>query len=306
MKRSYKHLPQNKQAELKLIIRELKKFPQVECVILFGSYAKGSWVYDVYEDPKSYITYEYHSDFDLMVLVSSETCLQRLLDFKDLIKKRIKKISLIPTPISFFVHDIAYVNRKLKEVQFFFSEVYREGILLFSRKNYSLTRPQLEKLSISDRLEAALNNFEDYMEASDQFYHGFEIYLKKKWNKLAAFNLHQAVENLYSTVHLVYTHYRPKLHDIEELGEQACGFDSEFSGIFPNSTEKEKRLFKLLKEAYVRARYDKTYRITQMELKSLAQRVRKLKRLTNKVCKAQIQRFKQIQKQDSLLHKQPL
>lgn len=49
--------------------------------------------------------------------------------------------------------------------------------------------------------------------------------------------------------------YKAKIHDIEELGSQAEAINEEFKKIFPrDSSEKDER-FKLLKKAYIDARY---------------------------------------------------
>jgi len=46
--------------------------------------------------------------------------------------------------------------------------------------------------------------------------------------------------------------------------------------------------FKLLKEAYVKARYDKNYKITKEQLLYLIERVEKLKEITERICTARI------------------
>ncbi len=53
----------------------------------------------------------------------------------------------------------------------------------------------------------------------------------------------------------------------------------------------EKRLFELLKRAYVDARYKIGYKITKKELEYLSKRVIKLQSITEKVCKAKIKSF---------------
>ena len=35
-------------------------------VILFGSFARGDWVHDIYKE--DHITYEYASDYDLLII----------------------------------------------------------------------------------------------------------------------------------------------------------------------------------------------------------------------------------------------
>ncbi len=49
--------------------------------------------------------------------------------------------------------------------------------------------------------------------------------------------------------------------------------------------------FKLLKKAYIDARYKKDYKITKKQLEYLAKCVRKLQRLTKKICSEKIELF---------------
>jgi predicted transcriptional regulator len=61
--------------------------------------------------------------------------------------------------------------------------------------------------------------------------------------------------------------------------------------IFPQATGEQKKCFDLLKRAYVEARYNPGYRITKAQLEYLTERVKKLQRLTKKVCEARIESY---------------
>ena len=87
---------------------------------------------------------------------------------------------------------------------------------------------------------------------------------------------------------LVFSGYKEKEHDIEKLGSLASNYSNELLKIFPRDTKEHNRLFILLKEAYIRARYDKTYKITEEELLYLIGRVEKLKSVTEEICQAWI------------------
>ncbi len=106
---------------------------------------------------------------------------------------------------------------------------------------------------------------------------------RKNW-KLAAFILHQATEKAYGAFLLVYNAYIPKIHDIAKLGEAAEYREPQLAEVFPKIEKEDKRVFKLLKDAYVGARYDKTYKITQEELEILIPRVEKLLDLIENFC----------------------
>jgi HEPN domain-containing protein len=103
--------------------------------------------------------------------------------------------------------------------------------------------------------------------------------------------LHQAVERFYSTTLLVFTGYKGKRHNIETLGRRVSGCDAAFLKVFPRATKKQDKNFKLLKKAYIDARYKRDYKITKKQLEYLAKRVKLLQRLTKKICKAKIDSF---------------
>jgi hypothetical protein len=68
-----------------------------------------------------------------------------------------------------------------------------------------------------------------------------------------------------------------------------AGHDPALLTVFPQATDEQKQCFDLLKRAYVEARYNPGYKITKAQLGYLAQRVRKLQRLTKRICQARIE-----------------
>jgi len=54
---------------------------------------------------------------------------------------------------------------------------------------------------------------------------------------------------------------------------------------------KQRENFKLLKRAYIDARYKKDYQITKEQLEYLAERVKVLEELTEKICTKKIESF---------------
>jgi HEPN domain-containing protein len=107
----------------------------------------------------------------------------------------------------------------------------------------------------------------------------------------AAFYLHRATECFSGAILLVFTNYRPKSHDIERLGHVTTGYDPALLTVFPQATDEQKKCFDLLKRAYVEARYNPGYKINKAQLEYLAERVRKLQRLTKKICQARIESY---------------
>ncbi|MCB2263612.1 MAG: HEPN domain-containing protein [Candidatus Thiosymbion ectosymbiont of Robbea hypermnestra] len=100
--------------------------------------------------------------------------------------------------------------------------------------------------------------------------------------------LHQVTERLYGTILLVFTRYKPSTHDLEKLSQRVSSIEPRFLTIFPRATEEERERFKLLRKAYVDARYKPSYTITKEELDWLAERVQELQALTEKLCREKI------------------
>jgi hypothetical protein len=91
-------------------------------------------------------------------------------------------------------------------------------------------------------------------------------------------HLHQATERLYNCVLLVCTFYTPHNHNIIFLRTQAERLDLRLVEAWPRELRKDRALFEKLKDAYVKARYSKHYRITAEELAWLGERVEELGR----------------------------
>lgn len=287
MKTSLEHLPKAKQEELEALVRiTLDNFPKwIEIIILFGSYARGDWLEELAPDK---FHYTYQSDFDILVVVSKKVLAKRHRAWEHL-EDRFHRSPGVRTPVTLLYEHIDYINAQLSEGQYFFSDIKKEGILLYDSGNYQLVKPR--KLTPVENKKIAEEYFEQWFESANEFFEFSHIAIEKGYLKKAAFELHQATERFYSTILLVFTQYRPKLHDIEKLGRQAAGHEPKLLNVFPKGTAEENRLFELLRKAYVDARYKKNYSITREELEWLAERVKMLQELTEKVCKKKIESF---------------
>ncbi len=286
MKRSLAHLPKHKQEELIEITSIIKVNPGVEMIILFGSYARGDWVEDVYTE--GHITYEYKSDFDILVIVKNRQYARRIMTW-DKMESAIHNSRTIKTWATVIVHDIIEVNKALSRGRYFFTDIKKEGVLLYGSKRYKLEKAQ--KLNPEERKQTAQEDFKNWFSSAKIFYMHFEYDLKMHTYKIGAFHLHQATERLYTAILLVFTHYKPKEHDIKTLGKQVSNLDPRFLPIFPRTTPEERRLFELLRKAYTEARYNRNYKITKKELEYLAERVKKLQKVTKEVCKERIESY---------------
>lgn len=287
MKKSLSHLPEHKQDELKLVCKIIRKqFPSAHMIILFGSYARNEWVEDIYT--QGHITYEYISDFDILVLTRLKSTAQNQAN-QSRVDNTILLHKAIKTPVSVIYHSIGQVNDHLKEGHYFFSDIKKEGLVLFDTGKLKLERRR--KLSPQKRKQLAQEDFNMWFNSAKEFVIDFTNAFNRRSYKKAAFELHQATERFYGAVMLVFTGYKPKRHNIETLGRRVSGCDAEFLKVFPRATKEQDEMFKLLKKAYIDARYKKGYKITKKQLEYLAKRVKILQRLTKKICKEKIDSF---------------
>jgi uncharacterized protein len=286
MQKSLSHLPSHKREELREITSIIKENADVEMIILFGSYARNDWVEDIYTE--GHITYEYKSDYDILVIVQTHSQVRKLSLWRN-IETLVSRRSTIQTRLSLIVHDLREVNRALARRQYFFTDIKKEGVLLYDSKRFKLAKAQ--KQSPEERQQTAQEDFNYWFKSAREFLIDFGHAFKRRSYSKAAFELHQATERLYITALLVFTHYKPKQHDIEVLSKLVNNLDPRFLPVFPRTTPEEERLFELLKKAYIDARYDPKYKITKKELEYLGKRVKKLQKLTKAICRERIESY---------------
>ena len=265
---------------------------QVAMIILFGSYAKGTWVQDWYVE--GYITYSYESDLDILVVTKSPKYRGlKGASFESDLTKRLERKGLrgktFGAPwVTFVVEPIKYLNQQLEKSQYFFSDIKKEGILLYDSGEFTLAEPK--DLNSEERRQIAKDDFDQWFPRAIGFIKATNYMLQDNYLNLAAFQLHQATESFYSAILLVFTGYKPRLHDIEKLGSLASNYNNELLKIFPRDTKEQEERFILLKLAYTEARYNKNYKITEEQLVYLIKRVEKLKSVTEEICIAWINR----------------
>ena len=296
IKTSLDHLPESKQRTLdeirRLILNEVGGFTEndrhqfIIWVVLFGSYARGTYV----EDPVN----GYISDFDILVAVNG----RELADDTSLWYSIEEKADrLTRTPLNLIVHTHEEVSQKLKEGHYFFTDIRTEGIYLYTSKpNKGLPEPK--HLTNAERWPIAQEHYDQWFENADDFYEQSHFALKRGKLKVAAFELHQATERFYACTLLVLSNYRPKTHNIERLRNMAIQHtkpDDHLLEIFAGKDRFQRRSFQRLKRAYIDARYSEHYKVTQEEIEWLAGEVERLKIATGNLCENHINSLKQPQ-----------
>ena len=297
MRTDIDHLPAAKQREPERIVAIIfdefgtatenatgpRKGARILKIILFGSYARGDWV----DAPTS--ANQYKSDYDILVIVSQKELTDRAAYWAKAEERLIRAYTIertLQTPVNFIVHSLHEVNDGLAHGRVFFMEVAKDGIALYDADDRELATPKPK--TPEQALAAAKEYFDEWLTSSLDFYDQAKHAMGKGRAKIAAFELHQATERLYSCVLLTLTFYTPYNHNIAFLRSLAEGLDRRLFGIWPEANRRERAMFQKLKEAYTKARYSKHYKISEEELIWLGERVEELGRVVHQVCSDRI------------------
>jgi predicted nucleotidyltransferase/HEPN domain-containing protein len=298
MRTDLDHLPAAKQRELERVVQivfeefeetlalakhQWKKRGRIEKIILYGSYARGGWV----DEPHT--AKGYKSDYDLLIIVNDKRLTDRVdywLKLEDRLNREYAMTQALRTPVNFIVHTLQEVNDGLAHGRYFFMDVRNDGIALYQFEDTELHTP---KPKTPDKaLAMAQEYFDEWFPSAGEFFDDYKSNLDRKRFKKAAFELHQCTERLYHCVLLVVTFYTPHVHNIGFLRTQAERLDIRLVGIWPDDTRTAKARFEKLKEAYVKARYSKHYRISADELAWLGKCVEELSRVVHAICSERI------------------
>ena len=284
MKTDLDHLPDRKRRDLERIVEILfaefedatalstqkwKKQGRILKVILYGSYARGDWV----ADPKG----GYYSDYDILVVVSDE----RLTDpveywykAEDHFLREYAISKRLSAPVGLIIHSLGDVNFQLSRGRPFFTDIVRDGIVLYEFGTQSFDPPK--PLSPDVARAEAQQYFETWFTSASQFLDFARYGISQGFNNIAAFQLHQATEHFYHTVLNTLTLYSPKSHKINFLRDRAEDIARDLIPVWPRDEKFARRCFELLQQAYVNARYSPHYKISDEELAWLVGRIEML------------------------------
>lgn len=297
MKTGLEHLPESKRRELSRVVQILfaefedaissracasSKMARILKIVLFGSYARGDWV----EDRKS----GYRSDYDLLVVVNDDE-LADVIDYwakaDEHLLREYETTHTLSAPAHFIVHSLADVNQQLSQGRPFFTDLLRDGILLYEAPDHPFAKPR--QFSPKEARKEAQAYFAEWFPSAGEFLQYGLDGISRGATKTAAFQLHQATERLYHCLLLTLTLYSPKSHKLSFLRAQAERLAPELIAAWPRASRAEQRRWELLRRAYVDARYSPHYSITADELEWLSTRVAELSRLVEAACRRRLE-----------------
>ncbi|MGF7150076.1 putative nucleotidyltransferase/HEPN domain-containing protein [Sphingomonas zeicaulis] len=302
MRSELDHLPAHKQRELQRVVQiifeefedafalsrhEWKKKGRIEKIILYGSYARGGWV----DEPHT--AKGYKSDYDLLIIVNDKRLTDHIKYWAKLEDRLIREYGItgtIRTPVNFIVHTLQEVNDGLAHGRYFFMDVRQDGIALYEYEDSDLLEPKPK--TPEQALALAEEYFAEWFPAAAGMLETALFSEHQGRLKDSAFLMHQATERLYHCVLLVSTFYTPHVHNLVFLRTQAERLDRRLVEVWPRERKADRALFEKLKDAYVKARYSKHYRITVEQLTWLASRVEELGQVVHVICTERVNALK--------------
>lgn len=278
MKTSIDHLPPVKQHQLARVVQiileefedalkgatsSVKKRGRILKIILFGSYARGTFV----DEPNT--GKGYRSDFDLLVVVNN----RQFTDFSAYWSKateRVMRDPQISTPVSIIAHSLREVNTELRRGRYFFVDIRRDGIVLYELDDEPLAEPG--NVSPEEAWRLASEYYADKLPGARAYLDASKYLAANGQLKQAAFILHQALEQAYSTLLLVKTNYSPPSHNVRFLRGLAEGQAAGLTNLWPEDQQRHVSWFNIINAAYVKARYSPHFEISEEALRWLIER----------------------------------
>jgi len=283
------HLPLDKREQILEILEIIKDVALPEKVILFGSFARGDWVDDEYQEGGA--TYSYRSDFDFLVVLNNELK-EKEYEIVSKIENRTLGFDHDVSPI---VHTIEYINKGLSSGQYFFKDIIKEGIVLYDSNNVVFS--SLEIISPENEYQLIKQYYENWIISGSEFLEGTKILFKNALDKKSSlnqviFNLNQSVEKFYGGILLIYTGYKPKTHKIKIYRKYSKHISQELNQLFnfPIGDPEEVRLFDILNKSYIDSRYQEGYFIDVVDLKKLIEKGERLEKVVIKLSKVKLTR----------------
>lgn len=283
MKKSLNYLPEPKRRDLRQLVEIIRdEVKDTVMIILYGSYARDTYV-DYDQRTEFGVRTCYMSDYDILILTHKAIGAGEHTLFSKINNRFfIGKNRCFYTNPQFVNYSIADYNHALDKRRYFETDIKRQGIMLYDNGEFKLARRR--KLNFSEIKEMAKEYFDEKYPFANRFLSNAKSDYRDGELKMSSFNLHQATENYMRVIPMVYALYGYKDHNLAVLSDYCKRYTLELANIFLRDTPEEERLFKLLQDAYVQARYNKNFVVTKRDLEALIPKIERLRDVVEKLC----------------------
>ncbi len=210
-----------------------------------------------------------HISHCFVLILLQDLAGKELHEWQDKIETRCKPL----LPVTTIVLPTATFVEWLKEGHRFALRVWQSAARIYDGGNVSPEIPEGPGGREDERF------CREGLAKAQEFLAGAELFRLRQQYTLAAFMLHQSAEQALRTLLERGTGYRAHTHSIDRLIRYASLVSYQLPDLFPQRTEGEKRLFRLLQKAYIDSRYKEGYTISQEELLCLTEKVKRIHQL---------------------------
>lgn len=252
---------QQQQEKLVSLIREVI---EPDMVFLLGSSINHRSVYSIFSATPQ--VSQQMADYFLLVLVI-HTQNKPLTQWQDQLEQYCASIATTTT----IVLETHTFNEWLLSGHPFARSVIQSCSPIYQAASCSLSpigeyHPETEIKMLEKQYREGFTKGQEFLAGADLFR------IRKQW-KLAMFMLHQATEQVLSTVIKMGMGYYCCTHNIERLLRYASWVYVPINAPFPRTTVSEKRLFTLLQKAYIDSRYHEDYSVDYKDVLALTEKV---------------------------------
>lgn len=180
------------------------------------------------------------------------------------------------TNLQFSLLQSSHLNNILQEGHVFYSTFCTVKNLIWWQQQKETPQAPEEKLKALR--QKAGENFQNGFSRAAAFLKQVQFSKEQSNNNLTAFFLHQATELCCRALIASFLGIEKKTHSLHQLKKYSRRITPVVHQIFPETTTEEKRLLKLLDEAYLAARYENDFSITPDDLEILLDKVTKMHR----------------------------
>lgn len=235
------HLSETKRQELlhavEVILASVKS-SRLCLLILFGPHARKDFTGKKEAgkectDNKETATPQSQSRFDVLAVMKGSSSARKVEGKSALHQQLAREMA---TPVNLVADDIRYVNRRIEKGVYFYTDLVREGVVLYDSGKHPLAEPSVfstvSSLCLQTqkqlRKQQAQADFNHWFGKAMTFKKGFMLYFRERDYSEAAFHLHQIVERLYGAILLVFGRFESNSHDLLKLGNYTASIDPQF------------------------------------------------------------------------------
>ncbi|OJV16105.1 HEPN domain-containing protein [Dyadobacter sp. 50-39] len=169
------------------------------------------------------------------------------------------------------VHKLSDILQALTSGQVYFALACTAENLVYQRSATPL--PKTPPETLSQLIEKSRHAFAAGISKARKFFEGAQYYQQVNEQALSMFMLQQAAETTFRSIAIALHGSERRTHSIRSLKRFNHRLAPQLNDVFPDNTAQEGQLLTLLEDAYVRARYDYSYQIENVDMETLFARV---------------------------------